>query len=458
MVQVINKFGDELYAKVEGEGIHVREEAYTATVIGILDNTNYVLSDEILNDPKWTVRQYYITPATVEFEEEVLTKQYNGEFQQPDFTPKLLGEDDELIIEVDGGGINVDQYTVTLSLGGKSAGDYKLAYRDENKLFRIIKKEVTVTATSKDINERYTGNAIDFASWVNWYDTSLNDLLDADADKSVSEIFSIDTLHFVPKIYEAVATVALFAEGEETPSNELTQVVDKGEYIIVPHYVDGWLSGSENYVLKGVLSEDGTLIVGGKVYVELTDESKYQFVYEKEEEIGFKYRRAYGETGMVHGVDDVNFQAYVLGQIPLETTINDFLTNFVDDTFKLYSNKNELVIENGRPAEGFEDVLDDDSFYVGSGWRIEYGDGDERDIVYISVLGDLTGDGMINHSDTALIGHYIANENELNLWQRLSCMLTNNGSLNALDMSAMSRVMDEGNSAISNYYTYIEVE
>ncbi|MDE6585762.1 MAG: hypothetical protein K2K80_03680, partial [Clostridia bacterium] len=446
VVEIINEFGDELYAEVSGDGIHVREEKYTATIVGILDNTNYVLSDDILNNEELTKRLYSIVPATVEFEEEVLKKQYSGEFQQPEFTVKLLGEDDDLTVEVDGGGINVSTYSVSLSLSGASAGDYKLAYKDEFKQFEITKKEVTVTATSKDINEKYTGSAIDIASWINWYETSLNGLLDADAGKQVSEVFAVDTLQFTPKIYEAVATVALFAEGDETPSNELTEVVDKGEYIIVPQYVRGWLTGSNNYTLKGVLSEDGTLIVGGKVYLEIKEESSYRFIYERVNDYGFRYFSTYEEENMVHGVDDLDFDCYVLGLVEAETNLNYFLSNIADlSMLKLYTHENVLAFANGQPTSGFEALMESDLVHIGTGWRIEYGDEDAPDIVYVAVRGDLDGDGLIGTNDTRLVSSYIARTIDFNVVLRLAAMISNTGAISATDLSVISGIISQHN-------------
>ena len=76
------------------------------------------------------------------------------------------------------------------------------------------------------------------------------------------------------------------------------------------------------------------------------------------------------------------------------------------------------------------------------------------DIVYISVLGDLNGDGAITTADTSALSAYIGGSRRFELYQSLAASLTNNGAINALDLSAMSLVLQRGISAIENYYSY----
>lgn len=134
------------------------------------------------------------------------------------------------------------------------------------------------------------------------------------------------------------------------------------------------------------------------------------FIFE-EEVSGGKYRRTYAEKGKVHGVDDLDFDRLVIGQIETQTTVTDFLKNFdttIANAIKLYKADDTLVYDKGAAQNGFN--LNDSDSGVGTGWKLEYiVDGAVEETIYLSVLGDMDGDGYANAIDVACMGNVIKN-------------------------------------------------
>ncbi|MGN0823782.1 MAG: hypothetical protein ACI4MB_01795 [Candidatus Coproplasma sp.] len=126
------------------------------------------------------------------------------------------------------------------------------------------------------------------------------------------------------------------------------------------------------------------------------------------------YRRTYKEKGLEHGTDDLEFDRFVIGQIADFTSVNTFLTNFetsVANSIKLYKADGTLIYNLGVPADGFTaDDLNKSDSGVGTGWKLEYiVDGDVEETIYLSVLGDLNGDGVADSLDIKVLGNIIKN-------------------------------------------------
>ncbi len=151
------------------------------------------------------------------------------------------------------------------------------------------------------------------------------------------------------------------------------------------------------------------------------------------------YRRTYKEKGLTHGKDDLDFTRFVIGQIATATPVNVFITNFetsVANSIKLYKADGTLIYNLGSPADGFTSAdLNNDDMGIGTGWKLEYiVDGDVEETVYLSVLGDLDGNGYSNALDITFLGNIIkgvdANMQKFNnnVETRLAAYISNTAS------------------------------
>lgn len=203
--------------------------------------------------------------------------------------------------------------------------------------------------------------------------------------------------------------------------------------------------------------------------LELIDDTDFEFIYEKEEvdDLGEEdpemwiysyYRRTYEEDGLVHGIDDVNFERLVIGQVATYMDIESFVENFKNPSniklYGIFDDSAELVYNLGTPTEDYEDDWNDPDMYaVGTGWYIEYVvEGKVEETVYISVLGDLDGDGLAMSSDISNIGEYIAGQRKFETAEfRLAGYLANNGELGSLDITNIG-LMIKGTKQSSDYW------
>lgn len=141
----------------------------------------------------------------------------------------------------------------------------------------------------------------------------------------------------------------------------------------------------------------------------------YLHLYNTEE--GKTFRRAYAQLNWTHGIDDLELDRYVIGQLTEYTSINVFLGNFetsVKSQLKIYNNSNELVYDCGTAKNDYTAAdLDDQTKPIATGWKVEYVvNGGVEDTVYLSVLGDFDGDGAVGSGDTGDIGKFIKGEED----------------------------------------------
>ncbi|MGN1060535.1 MAG: hypothetical protein ACI4QN_02265 [Candidatus Coproplasma sp.] len=181
------------------------------------------------------------------------------------------------------------------------------------------------------------------------------------------------------------------------------------------------------------------------------------------------YGWSYTDKGLEHGKDDLDFDRYVIGHIKEKTSVNQFLANFETDvanSLKLYNTDGTLIYNMGSPADGYsESDLNLTNKGVGTSWKLEYiVDGDVEETVYLSVFGDLNGDGMINTRDITEIGKIIngasatiANfdaSKEVRLAAYLTginAMFDGRPEINALDISALVEHI-QGINNIASFY------
>lgn len=204
-------------------------------------------------------------------------------------------------------------------------------------------------------------------------------------------------------------------------------------------------------------------------YLELAADSTYQFISEVTEGTGARaksYRRAYAEMKWTHGIDDKNFEKIVLGNIAPKTTVNAFLKNISTSQhsmIRIYNNKGKLVYNCGAAGEDFDAENFDkwNKLRVSTSWYVQYGGTEENplDTVYISVLGDISCNGLIDSSDASRINTHAAKLRLLEeLEVRLAAYVVNNrGTITTSDSSKINLIiMSKDN--IENYFYKPETE
>ena len=204
-------------------------------------------------------------------------------------------------------------------------------------------------------------------------------------------------------------------------------------------------------------SNDGAYLAtlnGGEVSFENTIESNvYDFVY-----IENGKRQNYKENNLTHAVNDyeksmiVNNGKLILGNIGVNTSINTLIgnINFSRNHIKIYNNKNQLVYDKGNAIAGINASYYDNGreFAVGTGWKIEtYTDsGVIIETIYLSVLGDVNGDGRISASDVTYL-RQIASDNtiyeNLSVEKKLASMVINKGNVTSADAEIVRNVVDK---------------
>ena len=216
-------------------------------------------------------------------------------------------------------------------------------------------------------------------------------------------------------------------------------------------------NNSGNNPSKFFFSNDGAYLAtlnGGEVSFENTIESNvYDFVY-----IENGKRQNYKENNLTHAVNDyeksmiVNNGKLILGNIGVNTSINTLIgnINFSRNHIKIYNNKNQLVYDKGNAIAGINASSYDNGreFAVGTGWKIEtYTDsGVIIETIYLSVLGDVNGDGRISASDVTYL-RQIASDNalyeSLSVEKKLASMVINKGNVTSADAEIVKNVINK---------------
>ena len=174
--------------------------------------------------------------------------------------------------------------------------------------------------------------------------------------------------------------------------------------------------------------------------------SEYEFVYIDEE----GYRKTYKQGGIVHGVNDsdLNGGRLVLGNIAPNTSVKRFVETLGYDTSKIVikdSAEKEIYV-NGVPVD--QSTYDKRfELAVGTGWRVEYTTTGGTEIIYLSVLGDINGDGRISASDCAYLRE-IANDkalyDSLNAAEiKLASLIINKGKVTSADSEILINVLNK---------------
>ena len=202
------------------------------------------------------------------------------------------------------------------------------------------------------------------------------------------------------------------------------------------------------------------------------DSSGYEYIY-KDNGI----RKSYSSGKYFHRVNDNDISLvdgdnrYIMGGIIVNTKLSVFLNNLRNDLtlIKVY-NKNGNIIYDGLLG-----TRSDLSQTLATGYKVElYSNSTDTtpfDTIYLSVLGDINGDGRINASDVSYL-RQVANDSTLlesmSLERQLACMINNKGGITEVDSEILrnyigkeidlDKFMESKTASTSDAYTYLSLD
>ena len=178
-----------------------------------------------------------------------------------------------------------------------------------------------------------------------------------------------------------------------------------------------------------------------EVIFDYPHDAMYDFIYLDED----GKRQNYIDNDLLHGFNDTNISTYALGNILPNTSINEFVKhlsvfNIDKNNMGIFDSQDNLVYDSGSPMGGItsEQMNNGYALAVGTGWYIKYNNPltNNTETVYLSVLGDVNGDGRISASDCAYL-RLIANDKDLfyslKTEVKLASLIINNGKVTSAD-------------------------
>ncbi len=197
------------------------------------------------------------------------------------------------------------------------------------------------------------------------------------------------------------------------------------------------------------------------------DSSNYDYIY-KQTSNNDNYRKTYGND-YKHKINDNTLNIvdgkprYVLGNIKFGTNITTFLNNLQSESkyIKIYQSESDTtpifdgIANNGVIASEIGNLI------VTTGYKVvlyrDTTDIEPLDIIYLSVLGDVVPDGMINTMDVTFINRIATGEvklEDLSIEQQLAAMVDNKGKVTTTDGKILLKVIG-GNTEINSYFDSI---
>ena len=187
--------------------------------------------------------------------------------------------------------------------------------------------------------------------------------------------------------------------------------------------------------------------------IEGKENSSYTHIY-----LENGYRKSY-EDKYEHLINDKEVETsqgkYVLGNISAQTSVKAFINNLRNESnkIKLYDNNNTLVYDGIASGGVVADNLN--NVFVATGYKVEYYyNNNLYDTMYLSILGDVVADGVINTLDVTYINRIAKGEialSELSLEQQLAAMVDNKGKVTSTDGKILLNVIG-GNTQTNSYF------
>ncbi len=128
----------------------------------------------------------------------------------------------------------------------------------------------------------------------------------------------------------------------------------------------------------------------------------------------------------------------------MNTFVKNLELNYIDTSqIKIFNRQNTLIYNKGNNITGTSEYYDKKyNLAIGTGWRIEIYTADDNlvESIYLSVLGDITGDGKINSTDITYLKQISTKEidiTSLTLEQQLASMIDNRGMISVVDVQIL---------------------
>ena len=206
------------------------------------------------------------------------------------------------------------------------------------------------------------------------------------------------------------------------------------------YYANGDNNPQNHFVLSSDNSKKAVLY-GDEVRFDYSINSEYDFAY-----IENSVRKYYQDNDRLHDYNDTT--NYVQAKITPNTSINEFISNikaFNLGDVTLYDNKDNIVYQNGN-AVNVELSNNGMELAVGTGWYINCQNGGKAERIYLSVLGDLTGDGKVNSADVNYIRQLINNTDLYNnlldkSYIQLATLIVNKNGLSQSDSNILWNII-----------------
>ncbi len=231
-----------------------------------------------------------------------------------------------------------------------------------------------------------------------------------------------------------------FVSSQMTISNNIQTNVGKYKAIIAlkPNYkwADDTMTALEfdyEIILPGIIVEDNL---------------NWDYLY-----LQNNFRKSYS-VNYIHRLNDSNVALadgktrYVIGNINANTKISTFLDNIGNDIklIKIY-NQYDNIIYDGIASNG-EIIESVGKQLIATGFRVELFENVTAttafDTVYLSVLGDINGDGRITAMDLAIINEMAKDDNVINSMEieyQLAALVNNKGGITSVDSEILNNVM-----------------
>ena len=261
--------------------------------------------------------------------------------------------------------------------------------------------------------------------------------------KSESNVFVYekDTKHaYLPTGYDSTSMKITYSEQTKLGTHTAK---------VVPDSNHKWSSGTDNEEL----SFSFEIIHPGVV---LKDNSNFDYIYKDSNNL----RQSYKDNKIIHKVSESETTSnYVIGNIAPKTTIKQFVGDIRKECgyIKIY-NGNTLLYDGTTETDASESV------YVATGYRLELyknSNGTELlDTVYLSVLGDVVANGVIDTADVTFISRIAKGEiklETLSIEQQLATMVDNKGKVTSTDGKILLNVIG-GNTEVDNYFENVAQE
>ena len=208
------------------------------------------------------------------------------------------------------------------------------------------------------------------------------------------------------------------------------------------YYGNGNQNPSKYFFTKD--SKKVAVLKNEEVIFDFKEKSIYDFVY-----LDNGYRKTYSENDKLHGYNDSELGRYVLGNIKPNTSVNEFVNNLATlgidkSNMQLLDGKGKTIYKNGAVDSSISSAIANSGkeLAVGTGWYIQA----NGETIYLSVLGDVNGDGRISASDVSYLREIACDKtvySGLSEEKKLASMVINKGEITTADAEIVRNVIDK---------------